>query len=74
MEMIATSKMRRAQERGLAGRINRDFDRFRRFYGRVLDATLSARPAVYIVWLVLSLLTLQASQLVFNALESFFPA
>jgi multidrug efflux pump len=45
------------EEHGLTGRINRDFDRFRRFYGRVLDATLSARPAVYIIWLVLSLLT-----------------
>jgi multidrug efflux pump len=46
------------EEHGLAGRINRDFDRFRRTYGRVLDATLSARPAVYIVWIVLSLLTI----------------
>src|SRR5512137_1317671 len=45
------------EEHGLTGRINRDFDRLRRAYGRVLDATLSARPAVYIIWLVLSLLT-----------------
>src|SRR5229473_960544 len=30
---------------GLAGRINRGFDRLRRLYGRILDATLSARPA-----------------------------
>ena len=44
------------EEHGLAGRINHDFDRLRRFYGRVLDGTLSARPAVYIVWIVLSLL------------------
>jgi multidrug efflux pump len=43
---------------GLTGRINRDFDRLRRIYGRVLDGTLSARPAVYIIWLVLSFLTI----------------
>src|SRR5215831_13703007 len=47
-----------AEARGFAGRINRDFDRFRRFYGRVLDATLGARPAVYLVWIVLTLLCL----------------
>ena len=41
---------------GFTGRINQAFDRLRRGYGRVLDATLSARPAVYIVWLVLSAL------------------
>jgi multidrug efflux pump len=46
------------EEHGLTGRINRGFDRFRRAYGRVLDATLSARPAVYIVWLVLGLLSI----------------
>ena len=46
------------EEHGLTGRINRDFDRFRRAYGRVLDATLSARPAVYLVWIVLSLLAI----------------
>ncbi len=46
------------EEHGLAGRINRDFDRLRRFYGRVLDATLSARPAVYLIWIVLSLLAI----------------
>ena len=46
------------EEHGLTGRINRDFDRLRRAYGRVLNATLSARPAVYIVWIALSLLTI----------------
>ena len=44
------------EKKGFAGRINRDFDRFRNFYGRLLDATLSARPAVYMVWIVLTLL------------------
>jgi multidrug efflux pump len=44
-------------ERGLAGRISRDFKRLRGTYGRLLDATLKARPAVYTVWIVVSLLT-----------------
>ncbi|MFO1477489.1 MAG: efflux RND transporter permease subunit [Verrucomicrobiota bacterium] len=44
------------EEHGLTGRINRDFDRLRRAYGRVLDATLSVRPAVYTIWIGLSVL------------------
>jgi multidrug efflux pump len=47
-----------AEERGLSGRISRDFKRFREAYGRRLDATLRARPAVYTVWIVVSLLTI----------------
>jgi len=46
------------EEHGLTGRINHGFDRLRRAYGRVLDATLAARPAVYVVWLALSLLAI----------------
>ncbi len=46
------------EEHGFTGRINRDFDRLRRAYGRVLDGTLRARPAVYVVWIALSLLTI----------------
>jgi multidrug efflux pump len=42
-------------ERGLAGRITRDFERLKNLYGRILDATLAARPAVYAVWVVVSL-------------------
>jgi len=45
-------------EHGLAGRISRDFKRLRNVYGRLLDATLRARPAVYLVWLGVSLLTI----------------
>jgi len=45
-------------ERGLAGRITRDFKRIRRFYGHLLDGTLRARPAVYLVWVVISLLSI----------------
>jgi multidrug efflux pump len=44
------------EERGFSGAINRGFDRLRQGYGRVLDATLAARPAVYIIWIALSLL------------------
>ena len=46
------------EEHGLTGRINRGFDRLRRGYARVLDATLSARPAVYVLWIGLGLLTI----------------
>ncbi len=44
------------QEGRLAGRITRDFERLKNAYGRRLDATLAARPAVYMVWIVVSLL------------------
>ena len=44
------------EEHGLAGRIARDFKRLRGLYGRWLTATLNTRPAVYIVWLVVSAL------------------
>jgi multidrug efflux pump len=43
------------EDHGLAGRIARDFRRLREFYGRLLDVTLRARPAVYLVWIVVSL-------------------
>jgi len=46
------------EEHGLAGRINRDFDRLKNFYGRVLDWTLVRRPLIYTVWIGLTLLTL----------------
>jgi len=46
------------EERGLAGKISRDFKRLRNGYGRWLDATLRARPAVYLVWIGVSLLTI----------------
>ena len=47
-----------SEEHGLAGRIGRDFNRLKNAYGRVLGATLTARPAVYTVWIVISLLTI----------------
>ncbi len=45
-------------DHGFAGKITRDFNRFKGFYGRLLDRTLAARPAVYTVWIVISLLTI----------------
>ncbi len=46
-----------SEEHGLAGRISRDLDRLKNVYGRLLDATLAARPAVYAVWIAVSLAT-----------------
>lgn len=46
------------EEHGFAGRIARDFARLRGFYGRLLDRTLAARPAVYTVWVIITLLTI----------------
>lgn len=46
------------EDHGLTGRINRGFDTLRNIYAKILDATLSARPAVYIVWICLSSLSI----------------
>jgi multidrug efflux pump len=43
-------------DKGFSGIVNRTFDRFREWYGGHLDRTLAARPAVYAVWIGLSLL------------------
>jgi multidrug efflux pump len=43
-------------DKGFSGIVNRTFDRFRDWYGSHLDRTLAARPAVYAVWIGLSLL------------------
>ncbi len=45
-------------EQGLAGRISRGFDKLQGLYARLLDQTLKSRPAVYLVWLVISLLAI----------------
>jgi len=55
--MSATLLKPGAAEHGLAGRISRDLERLKNAYGRGLDATLAARPAVYTVWLAVTLLT-----------------
>src|SRR3989475_10339747 len=57
---VMSSKLLEAgrEEHGFTGHVNHAFDRLRQAYRRVLEATLSARPAVYLVWIVLSLLTI----------------
>lgn len=57
--MMASKLLRSAEreERGFTGWVNHRFDRLRERYGRMLDRTLHARPAVYTVWIVLSLMT-----------------
>ncbi len=55
--MSATLLKPGAGEHGLAGRISHDFTRLRETYGRLLTATLNVRPAVYTVWIIISLLT-----------------
>lgn len=45
------------QDGWLKRKINNGFTRLRKFYGGVLDATLSSRPFVYMVWIILTLLT-----------------
>src|SRR5712664_3046601 len=46
------------ENRGFSGWVTRTFDRFRDWYGAHLDRTLAARPAVYTVWIGLSLITI----------------
>jgi multidrug efflux pump len=41
---------------GFAGRINHQFERLKKFYGRVLDWTLARRPMIYVIWISLSIL------------------
>ncbi len=53
--VMSATLIKGGQEEGLVGKINHMFDRIRHGYSRVLDATLSARPAVYIIWIVFSL-------------------
>jgi len=57
------------EDRRLAGRINRDFDRLKRFYGRVLDWTLARRPLIYTVWIGLTLLTIPMFKMAWAAKE-----
>jgi multidrug efflux pump len=47
-----------AEEKGLAGIINRTFDRFRAAYSRQLARVLAARGPVYAAWAVLGVLAL----------------
>ncbi|MEX0324574.1 MAG: efflux RND transporter permease subunit [Puniceicoccaceae bacterium] len=55
---VMSSKLlsKETEEHGLPLRINRGFDRLRQRYGRILDRTLEARPAMYTLWIGLTLL------------------
>ena len=55
---MMTSKLLTAEDERhwLPTHINAGFERVKRFYGRVLDSALSARPAVYLMWVALSVL------------------
>ena len=53
-KLLRTSK----EDHGLRGWVNVRFDSLRHSYGKALDRTLHARPAVYTVWVVLSLFVL----------------
>jgi len=57
---VMSSRLLKAgiSEKGLAGKIHRDFIVIRRIYGRLVDMTLDARPAVFLVWVIVSLLTI----------------
>ncbi len=54
--MMAAKLLRSAadEERGFTGWVNHRFDQLRESYGRALAGTLGARPAVYLVWVVVS--------------------
>jgi multidrug efflux pump len=56
--MMSAKLLRSAaeEERGFTGWVNHAFDRFRDAYGRVLAATLNARPTVYVAWALLSVM------------------
>lgn len=57
--MMASNFLREGMsQRGLAGKIAKGFDRLRGRYGILLDATLDARPAVYLVWICIGLLAI----------------
>jgi multidrug efflux pump len=46
------------EERGLAARINRGFDRLKALYARQLDTALEGRRAIYVAWAAVSVLAL----------------
>jgi len=61
--MICSKLLHRGDaDKGFSGFINRNFDRFRNAYGRLLDRTLKVRPAVYVIWVGLALLTIPMFQ------------
>jgi multidrug efflux pump len=57
---MMSSRMLKAgmSQRGFAERVSRYFEKVRSTYGRLLERTLNNRPAVYLVWACISLLTI----------------
>jgi len=57
--MMAAKLLKSAadEERGFTGWVNHRFDRLRSIYGRLLAGTLGARPAVYLVWVIVTAFT-----------------
>ncbi len=53
---VMSAKLLRKEQGGLQRRISGGFERLRRIYRRLLDASLNARPAMYVLWIGLSLL------------------
>ena len=45
------------EEKGLTGWLNHRFDRLQQIYGKALGKTLNARPAIYLIWLAISVAT-----------------
>jgi len=58
------------EDKGFVGHINRQFDRLKNFYGRILDWTLARRPLVYTIWIGLTLLTLPMFKMAWQAKEA----
>ncbi len=55
--MMASQILRKGdEEHGLAGRINRDFERLRAAYSKIVGVTLRSRPVIYFVWIVITLM------------------
>jgi len=54
--MMSANLLRDGEKRGFARRVNAVFERIKRSYMRKLTGTLKYRPAVYIVWIVVTIL------------------
>ena len=55
--MMASRLLREGEsDRGFAGKVSRTFERIRVRYASLLRGTLKARPAVYLVWIVIAIL------------------
>lgn len=44
------------QHRGFSGFVDRVFQKIKRAYGKVLNGTLNYRPAIYLIWIFISLM------------------